>query len=209
MGVAAAAAGGVGLLTAASDYQQQRNQLELTKYQNSVVRNSVLEQYSQLRQPEVDIVKRGTQQSLSNQLNMIQLIERAKLMASASGTGGNSVNTLLSDLRAQGGRNQSAIINNTERELDGITRQADQIRATGISQLRYLKKPSAVQSLISGASSAASAYSIASGLGWGSPASGSFAVSASNSAAGSGGLKAGSYFGSAGPTGVNYSIFGG
>lgn len=123
------------------------------------------EQYRQLAQQEQVAGKEANQASIDNQVSLLQQQGQVELLAGATGTGGGSVSSLLGDLSAQAGRNQSQIIDNYENAMESFTNQAKAIRTGGQMQMRSFNKPSILGSLVSGIGGAASAYSSGSKIG--------------------------------------------
>lgn len=116
------------------------------------------EQYRQLGDMERQANKEYHQDVIQNQISLLQQQAQVELMAGASGTGGASISSMLSDLTGQAGRNQSAIIDNFENQQQSFVNQAKAIQTGGQMQKREFKRPSAFSALASGLGDAASAY---------------------------------------------------
>lgn len=116
------------------------------------------EQYRQLGDAETQANKEYGEQLINNQVSLLQQQAQVELMAGASGTGGASISSMLGDLSADAGRNQSKIIDNYENQQKSFINQAKSIRTGGQMQMRSVEKPSAFASAISGVGSAASAF---------------------------------------------------
>lgn len=116
------------------------------------------EQYRQLGDMERQANKEYHQDIIQNQVSLLQQQAQVELMAGASGTGGASISSMLSDLTGQAGRNQSTIIDNFENQQKSFVNQARAIQTGGQMQMREFKRPSAFSALASGLGNAASAY---------------------------------------------------
>lgn len=116
------------------------------------------EQYRQLGQQETQANKEYHEQLLQNQTSLMQKKGEVELLAGASGTGGSSITSMLSDLTGDSGRNQAQIVSNYENQMDGFVNAAKSIQSGGRMQMRSFDKPSAFSALTSGLSGAASAY---------------------------------------------------
>lgn len=116
------------------------------------------EQYKQLADAERAANKDKHTELLQNQVSLLQQRGQVELLAGASGTGGASISSMLGDLSAQAGNNQSQIIDNYERTQQGFINQAKAIQTGGQMVQRQFNKPSAFSSMISGLGSAANAY---------------------------------------------------
>lgn len=116
------------------------------------------EAYKTVADAERSAAKQYHADAISNQASLLQQRAQVALLAGATGTGGNSVSSMLNDLAAEGGRNQSTIIDNYENQKINFTNQLKSIQRGGQMQMREFKKPSAVSTLIQGIPSLASAY---------------------------------------------------
>lgn len=116
------------------------------------------EAYKTVADAERSAAKQYHADAISNQASLLQQRAQVALLAGATGTGGNSVSSMLNDLAAEGGRNQSTIIDNYENQKINFTNQLKSIQRGGQMQMREFKKPSAVSTLVQGIPSLASAY---------------------------------------------------
>ncbi len=116
------------------------------------------EAYKTVADAERSAAKQYHADAISNQASLLQQRAQVALLAGATGTGGNSVSSMLNDLAADGGRNQSTIIDNYENQKINFTNQLKSIQRGGQMQMREFKKPSAVSNLVQGIPSLASAY---------------------------------------------------
>lgn len=116
------------------------------------------EAYKTVADAERSAAKQYHADAISNQASLLQQRAQVALLAGATGTGGNSVSSMLNDLAADGGRNQSTIIDNYENQKINFTNQLKSIQRGGQMQMREFKKPSAMSALVQGIPSLASAY---------------------------------------------------
>lgn len=116
------------------------------------------EAYKTVADAERSAAKQYHAGALSNQASLLQQRAQVALLAGATGTGGNSITSMLNDLAAEGGRNQSTIIDNFENQKINFANQLKSIQRGGQMQMREFKKPSAVSTLVQGIPSLASAY---------------------------------------------------
>lgn len=116
------------------------------------------EAYKTVADAERSAAKQYHADAISNQASLLQQRAQVALLAGATGTGGNSVSSMLNDLAADGGRNQSTLIDNYENQKINFTNQLKSIQRGGQMQMREFKKPSAMSTLVQGIPSLASAY---------------------------------------------------
>lgn len=116
------------------------------------------EAYKTVADAERSAAKQYHAEAISNQASLLQQRAQVALLAGATGTGGNSVSSMLNGLAADGGRNQSTIIDNYENQKINFTNQLKSIQRGGQMQMREFKKPSAMSTLVQGIPSLASAY---------------------------------------------------
>lgn len=116
------------------------------------------EAYKTVADAERSAAKQYHADAISNQASLLQQRAQVALLAGATGTGGNSVSSMLNDLAADGGRNQSTIIDNYENQKINFTNQLKSIQRGGQMQMREFKRPSAMNTLVKGIPSLASAY---------------------------------------------------
>lgn len=116
------------------------------------------EAYSSVADAERSAVKQYHSDFLNNQISLMQQRAQVAVMAGATGTGGSSITSMLNDLTAEGGRNQSTIIDNYENQQINFANQLKSIQRGGQMQMRTFDKPSALGTLVKGIPSIASAY---------------------------------------------------
>lgn len=114
--------------------------------------------YSSVADAERSAAKQYHSDFLNNQISLMQQRAQVAVMAGATGTGGSSITSMLNDLTAEGGRNQSTIIDNYENQQINFANQLKSIQRGGQMQMRTFDKPSALGTLIKGIPSLASSY---------------------------------------------------
>ncbi|AUV59353.1 hypothetical protein CrRp3_cds25 [Citrobacter phage vB_CroP_CrRp3] len=114
--------------------------------------------YSSVADAERSAAKQYHSDFLNNQISLMQQRAQVAVMAGATGTGGSSITSMLNDLAAEGGRNQSTIIDNYENQQINFANQLKSIQRGGQMQMRTFDKPSALGTLIKGIPSLASSY---------------------------------------------------
>ncbi|UVD33093.1 hypothetical protein [Escherichia phage NTNC80A] len=116
------------------------------------------EAYSSVADAERFAAKQYHSDFLNNQISLMQQRAQVAVMAGATGTGGSSITSMLNDLTAEGGRNQSTIIDNYENQQINFANQLKSIQRGGQMQMRTFDKPSALGTLVKDLPSIASAY---------------------------------------------------
>lgn len=116
------------------------------------------EAYSSVANAERSAAKQYHSDFLNNQISLMQQRAQVAVMAGATGTGGSSITSMLNDLTAEGGRNQSTIIDNYENQQINFANQLKSIQRSGQMQMRTFDKPSALGTLVKGIPSLASSY---------------------------------------------------
>ena len=116
------------------------------------------EAYSSVADAERSAAKQYHSDFLNNQISLMQQRAQVAVMAGATGTGGSSITSMLNDLTAEGGRNQSTIIDNYENQQINFANQLKSIQRSGQMQMRTFDKPSALGTLVKGIPSIASSY---------------------------------------------------
>ena len=116
------------------------------------------EAYSSVTDAERSAAKQYHSDFLNNQISLMQQRAQVAVMAGATGTGGSSITSMLNDLTAEGGRNQSTIIDNYENQQINFANQLKSIQRSGQMQMRTFDKPSALGTLVKGIPSIASSY---------------------------------------------------
>lgn len=116
------------------------------------------EAYSSVADAERSAAKQYHSDFLNNQISLMQQRAQVAVMAGATGTGGSSITSMLNDLTADGGRNQSTIIDNYENQQINFANQLKSIQRSRQMQMRTFDKPSALGTLVKGLPSIASSY---------------------------------------------------
>lgn len=116
------------------------------------------ENYKQLAQVEQQANQEYRENLMQNQASLAQQQAQVEVMAAASGTGGNSVTAMMTDLSASAGRNQAAIIQNFENEQQSISNQMRAIQKGGAVEQRKFNKPSAFNTIASAVGAGAQGY---------------------------------------------------
>lgn len=116
------------------------------------------EAYSSVANAERSAAKQYHSDFLNNKISLMQQRAQVAVMAGATGTGGSSITSMLNDLTAEGGRNQSTIIDNYENQQINFANQLKSIQRSGQMQMRTFDKPSAFGTLVKGIPSLASSY---------------------------------------------------
>lgn len=116
------------------------------------------EAYSSVANAERSAAKQYHSEFINNQISLMQQRAQVAVMAGATGTGGSSITSMLNDLTAEGGRNQSTLIDNYENQQINFANQLKSIQRSGQMQMRTFDKPSALGTLVKGIPSLASSY---------------------------------------------------
>ena len=146
----------IGDLFGGSDEAKAMKKAQKEQWRQQLI--ATQEAYKTVADAERSAAKQYHADAISNQASLLQQRAQVALLAGATGTGGNSVSSMLNDLAAEGGRNQSTIIDNYENQKINFTNQLKSIQRGGQMQMREFKKPSAVSTLVKGIPSLASAY---------------------------------------------------
>lgn len=146
----------IGNLFGGSDEAKAMKKAQEEQWRQQLI--ATQETYKTVADAERSAAKQYHADAISNQASLLQQQAQVALLAGATGTGGNSVSSMLNDLAAEGGRNQSTIIDNYENQKINFTNQLKSIQRGGQMQMREFKKPSAVSTLVQGIPSLASAY---------------------------------------------------
>lgn len=146
----------IGNLFGGSDEAKAMKKAQEEQWRQQLI--ATQEAYKTVADAERSAAKQYHADAISNQASLLQQRAQVALLAGATGTGGNSVSSMLNDLAAEGGRNQSTIIDNYENQKINFTNQLKSIQRGGQMQMREFKKPSAVSTLVQGIPSLASAY---------------------------------------------------
>ncbi len=157
----------MGGLSVASGVMQYQSQSEMAKYgrrqqniQNQLTMDAALDQYSDLNAQERQASRQAIDAAIETRLQATQERATTRLFAASSGTGGVSVDTLMSDIAYREGQNMSTIIRNTRFNQEEFRRQGEAIQAGAQRQMgtRAFNKPSALGMGLSTLGSAGSGY---------------------------------------------------
>lgn len=146
----------IGNLFGGSDEAKAMKKAQEEQWRQQLI--ATQEAYKTVADAERSAAKQYHADAISNQASLLQQRAQVALLAGATGTGGNSVSSMLNDLAAEGGRNQSTITDNYENQKINFTNQLKTIQRGGQMQMREFKKPSAVSTLVQGIPRLASAY---------------------------------------------------
>lgn len=152
-------------------YQARQQAIAAEKQQklnNQAINDSAVSQYSDLSAGEVDILESSAEEGLDQQIAALQARGRVVSLAGSSGTFGGSVDSVLSDLSRNKGRNLETINRNRDTQLSEVDLSGRQIAAHARSSKgnRTFFKPSAGLIALNAASSGAQAYTGAKSSGY-------------------------------------------
>lgn len=116
------------------------------------------ENYKQIAQADQQANQEYRENLMQNQVSLATQIADVELMAAASGTGGQSVTAMMTDLSASAGRNQATIVQNFENQQQSISNQLRAIQKGGATEMRKFEKPSAFNTLASAVGSGLTGY---------------------------------------------------
>lgn len=154
--------GGASLFGSLTGFLSERSQAKaLKKAQDEQWKQQLVatrETYKQIGQEETAANKQFHSDILNNKVSLLQQQAQVELMAGASGTGGQSISSMLSDLSAQGGTNQANILDSHENQQINFTNQLKSVRSNNQMVMREFKKPSAFGALSKGISDMAGSY---------------------------------------------------
>lgn len=122
----------------------KKQQEQQWKAQMANTREQYRQQGEQMQAAAQDYANAG----LANQMSLAEQRAGVELMAAASGTGGGSITSMLTDLNAQAGRNQSQIIENYERQQMGFVNRLKGIQNNGQMVFRKFEKPKLFNTLL-------------------------------------------------------------
>lgn len=133
--------------TAYSFYAQSQAanaQAQALSEQNKAIAAQAVQSYDDLTPAEIDAQRNAADQEIQQQAEAMQAKGRINLFAAASGTAGQSVDTMLFDVDAIRARNTNEILRQREAGLTSIKQQAEQIRQGAISgqSKQAISKPS-------------------------------------------------------------------
>lgn len=133
--------------TAASFYsasQQSKAQVEQAEAQNKLVAQQAVQSYDDLTPAEIDTQRNAADAELQQQAQALEAKGRVNVYAAASGTAGNSIDSMLYNIDAIKARNTSEILRQREAGLYSVKQQAEQLRQGAISNMNTnaIEKPS-------------------------------------------------------------------
>ena len=167
MAVAAAIIGAVAAIaSAAISYKTNQDQVEAQEDYNKSLRDDAIRQYAELDKKEVEAIESSYKESLEAQRNYLQARSSIELQSAATGTYGNSVDSVIRDLNAGFGQRIADITTRRNRYLDNIDTQATNLKeATGRGMDYTIQQPSYLTAMSSGLNTFGRTYSIASAVG--------------------------------------------
>lgn len=116
------------------------------------------EAYKQIATQSQQMNQEANEDLMQNEVSLAQQKADVELMAAASGTGGQSVTSMMTDLSATAGRNSSTIIQNMENQQQSISNQLRAVQKGGAVEKRKFEKPSALGTIIKSVGSGAMGY---------------------------------------------------
>lgn len=146
-------------LTGSSNSRKQAKAMEKAQAAEWKQRMSdTRENYKQIARQEQQVNQEYREDLMQNQISLAQQQAQVELMAAASGTGGQSITAMMTDLSASAGRNQSRIVQNFENEQQSISNQLRSIQLGGQMEKRTFNKPSAFNTIASAVGAGAQGY---------------------------------------------------
>lgn len=136
--------------TAASFYQQSQQakaQEQAAKKQNEQLAQQAIESYDDLTPAEIDAQRNAADMELQQKAEAMQAKGRVNVFAAASGTAGQSVDSMLFNIDAIKARNTNEILRQREAGLFSIKQQAEQSRQGAISNMsrEAIQRPSWIE----------------------------------------------------------------
>lgn len=136
--------------TAASFYSQSQQataQAKQAQQQNKLLSEQAVQSYDDLTPAEIDTQRNAADAELQQQAEALEAKGRVNVFAAASGTSGNSVDSMLFDVEAIKARNTNEILRQREAGLFSIKQQAEQNRQGAISGMnrQAIDKPSWIE----------------------------------------------------------------
>ncbi|AAP48774.1 internal virion protein [Salmonella phage SP6] len=153
---------GMQMLNPIGDYFTQKETAKaMKKAQDEQWRQQLIatrEAYASVANAERSASKQYHSELIDNQVSLLQQRAQVALLAGASGTGGNSITSMLNDLTGEAGRNQATIIDNYETQQINFANQLKSIQKGGQMMMRSFEKPSAFSAIAKGVSGIGEAY---------------------------------------------------
>ncbi|WPJ55313.1 hypothetical protein RCIP0089_00050 [Klebsiella phage RCIP0089] len=130
-----------------SQSQQAKAQAEAVSQQNEQLAKQAVESYDDLKPAEIDAQRNAADRALQQQAEALQAKGRVNVFAAASGTAGQSVDSMLFNIDAIKARNTNEILKQREAGLFSIKQQAEQSRQGVISNMsrEAIQRPSWIE----------------------------------------------------------------
>lgn len=130
-----------------SQSQQAKAQAEAVSQQNEQLAKQAVESYDDLTPAEIDAQRTAADMELQQQAEALQAKGRVNVFAAASGTAGQSVDSMLFNIDAIKARNTNEILKQREAGLFSIKQQAEQSRQGAISNMsrEAIQRPSWIE----------------------------------------------------------------
>ncbi len=106
------------------------------------------ENYKQVALAEQQVNQEYREDLMQNQISLAQQQAAVELMAAASGTGGQSISAMLTDLSTTAGQNQAKIVQNFENEQTSISNQYRSIQSGASMEISGVKKPTTGETIM-------------------------------------------------------------
>jgi hypothetical protein len=109
---------------------------------NKGLTDEAVRQYGELDAAEADVIFENHAQSLEAQKNLLEARSEVMLRSNLTGTQGDSVDLVLSDIGRGFSSNMSEILDNKERSMENIVKDAENVRVGALRNAdRSLQKP--------------------------------------------------------------------
>lgn len=130
-----------------SQSQQAKAQAEAVSQQNEQLVKQAVDSYDDLTPAEIDAQRNAADMELQQQAEALQAKGRVNVFAAASGTAGQSVDSMLFNIDAIKARNTNEILKQREAGLFSIKQQAEQSRQGAISNMSQeaIQRPSWIE----------------------------------------------------------------
>lgn len=130
-----------------SQSQQAKAQAEAVSQQNEQLAKQAVESYDDLTPAEIDAQRNAADMELQQQAEALQAKGRVNVFAAASGTAGQSIDSMLFNIDAIKARNTNEILKQREAGLFSIKQQAEQSRQGAISNMsrEAIQRPSWIE----------------------------------------------------------------
>lgn len=130
-----------------SQSQQAKAQAEAISQQNEQLAKQAINSYDDLTPAEIDAQRNAADMELQQQAEALQAKGRVNVFAAASGTAGQSVDSMLFNIDTIKARNTNEILKQREAGLFIIKQQAEQSRQGAISNMsrEAIQRPSWIE----------------------------------------------------------------